>query len=177
MESESTGGQDARRSAGMDGVGAEHADDVEKGAGVSGFPTGARVMVEIETPCLCFVKRRSDGGVDFVSPVPSPFDYGFVPGTVAADGDPQDAIVFGGRRLKRFQRVEGTVFGRVRFTDAGACDDKLLVESEGGCVRLTAFRRLRVVAFFTFYSMVKKAVNALRGKAGRTAFEGIDAVR
>ena len=53
------------------------------------------VEVIIEVPRGGFIKRHPDGAVDFVSPVPCPFNYGSVEGSEAADGDPQDALVLG----------------------------------------------------------------------------------
>ncbi|MFY0541612.1 hypothetical protein [Nannocystis pusilla] len=42
---------------------------------------GARCRVKIEYPRWSVVKRRSDGSVDFVSPLPCPYNYGHVPGS------------------------------------------------------------------------------------------------
>ena len=53
--------------------------------------------VRIEVPRFSFVKREADGEVDFVSPVPCPFNYGSVPGAIAPDGDAPDALVLGPR--------------------------------------------------------------------------------
>ena len=55
------------------------------------FPEQLEVL--IDTPRGSFVKRRDDGSVDFVWPLPSPFNYGSVPDTLAPDGDREDAIV------------------------------------------------------------------------------------
>lgn len=136
------------------------------------FPIGSEVTVEIETPRFCFVKRRADGGVDFISPFPSLFNYGFLPGTRAADGDPQDALLLG-RRRARGERVRGRVEARVRFVDAGECDDKLVC-SEGEDGALGVRERWALRAFFTAYATFKRALHALRGRRGRTAYEGIE---
>jgi inorganic pyrophosphatase len=53
--------------------------------------------VVIEVPLGSFIKRRDDGRVDFVSPVPCPFNYGSVPDTLSGDGDRVDAVVLGPR--------------------------------------------------------------------------------
>ena len=51
--------------------------------------------VVIETPRGSAVKRTDDGRVDFISPLPCPFNYGSVPDTRSDDGDRLDAVVLG----------------------------------------------------------------------------------
>ena len=51
------------------------------------------VEVLIEIPRGSFVKRGSTGHVDFVSPLPCPFNYGSVPQLVGLEGDLLDAVV------------------------------------------------------------------------------------
>ncbi|KAA0206076.1 hypothetical protein EDM68_03655 [Candidatus Uhrbacteria bacterium] len=75
-----------------------------------------RVDFEIEVPRGGFVKRGPDGRVDFVSPVPCPFNYGSAIGYWSADGDPTDVIVLG-PRLGRGHRGNLPVFARVRMRD------------------------------------------------------------
>ena len=152
--------------------------EIDENGSESSFPTGSVIEVEIETPCLSFVKRRSDGHIDFISPVPSPFDYGFVPGTIAGDGDPQDAIVFTRRRLRRFDRLSARVVGRVRVIDAGACDDKLVTIEEDEFQErksdLSASARIRLIIFFSFYGIFKKILNRFRLKSGETKVISVD---
>jgi inorganic pyrophosphatase len=125
--------------------------------------------VVIEVPLGSFIKRRDDGSVDFVSPLPCPFNYGSVPGTRSGDGDRLDAVVLG-PRLRRGARVRVKVVARVRFTDAGQDDPKLI----GSCRPLTRVDRARITAFFTVYARAKGLVNRLRGKAGPTRYGGIE---
>jgi inorganic pyrophosphatase len=125
--------------------------------------------VVIEVPLGGLVKRRDDGGIDFVSPVPCPFNYGSVPGTRSGDGDRLDALVLG-PRLARGARVRARVVGRVRFTDAGQEDPKLIC-SERPLGRLD---RARIAAFFAMYAHAKGLLNWLRGKAGPTRYGGIE---
>ncbi len=144
-------------------------------AAESDFPPGTEVVVEIETPRFGFVKRLSNGGIDFISPIPSLFHYGFVPGSSAADGDPQDAIVLTDRRLVRGERIQAAVAGRVLFVDDGCRDDKLICCADGGHVTLSDRRRLR--AFFAVYACLKRGIGFWRGRCGKTVFEGIDVNR
>jgi len=55
------------------------------------------VEVVIEVPRGSFLKRGSSGRVDFVSPLPSPYNYGCVPTHIGLEGDLLDAVVLGPR--------------------------------------------------------------------------------
>lgn len=126
-----------------------------------------QVDVEIEVPRGSVVKRRADGSVDFVSPVPCPYNYGFVVDTVGGDGDPIDALVLG-RRLARGHRAHQVARAAVRFIDAGQIDDKLICSGRP----LRRSERLTVMAFFRFYAVAKGALNRLRGSDGATEVRG-----
>ncbi|MGE0792275.1 MAG: inorganic diphosphatase [Sandaracinaceae bacterium] len=120
--------------------------------------------VVIEVPAWTFVKRRPDGSVDFVSPLPSPFNYGSIVGTVGPDGDPLDALVLG-PRLEAGTRVRTTAYAEVDFVDAGVPDPKRV------CGRpLSAIDRARVISFFVVYARFKRALHRLRGARGLTAY-------
>lgn len=43
--------------------------------------------IVVEVPKGSFVKRLPDGAVDYVGPMPSPFNYGSVPAIPAPDGN------------------------------------------------------------------------------------------
>ena len=127
--------------------------------------------VDIEIPRGGFNKRKDDGGVDFVSPLPCPFNYGSVPNTVSGDGDRLDALVLG-PRLAPGTRVKVPVRGVVRFVDAGQSDPKYIC----GHAPLLRRDRLLVAGFFAAYAPMKAALNALRGKRGETRYRGIDLI-
>src|SRR5947207_7598111 len=55
------------------------------------------VEVVIEVPRGSFLKRGSTGHVDFISPLPCPFNYGSVPSHIGQEGDLVDALVLGSR--------------------------------------------------------------------------------
>ncbi len=124
--------------------------------------------VVIEVPAGSFIKRRPDGSTDFVSPLPCPFNYGSVVGSLAADGDPQDALVLG-PAMQAGQRCTVRVWERVRFEDNGAIDDKWIC----GASPPTENDRKRITRFFTFYVWAKRALNQLRGRKGPTQFHGL----
>lgn len=122
----------------------------------------------IDTPRLSFVKRRDDGAIDFVSPLPSPFNYGSVPGTTSADGDRIDAIVLG-PRLRAGAEVERDVVAVACFVDAGVPDPKWVCSEQP----LTHADRALIHGFFALYVRMKRVIHALRGERGATRFDGI----
>jgi inorganic pyrophosphatase len=125
------------------------------------------VEVIIEVPRLGFVKRRPDGSVDFVSPLPTPVNYGSIVGTRAADGDPLDAVVLG-PRLSRGARVKVPVRGVVGFLDAGDDDRKVICSARP----LSAADRALVTSFFRIYAVAKGALNRARRRPGVTRYLG-----
>jgi inorganic pyrophosphatase len=83
------------------------------------------VDVVVEVPRGSFLKRGSTGRVDFVSPLPCPFNYGSVPTHIGLEGDLLDALVLG-PRLRLGARVHVKAWGAVTLTDRGMSDDKLV---------------------------------------------------
>ena len=130
--------------------------------------TPAELEVLVEQPRFSFVKRRDDGSVDFVSPLPCPFNYGSVPDTRAADGDREDAIVLG-PRLPKGTRLRLPVQGRVHFIDAGVYDGKWVC---GHGIR--AADRRALVWFFRAYTLAKRARSWWRQSGGPTQFLGLE---
>ena len=126
----------------------------------------ARVRVRVEVPRWSFAKR-GEAGVEFLSPVPCPFNYGSVVGTRAADGDALDALVLG-PRLAFGAEVEVVVHGVVRFEDDGLPDDKLVC----GVAPPSARERALLEGFFRAYAPARGALNRLRGRGGRTGSGG-----
>lgn len=126
-----------------------------------------RVEVVIEVPRGSFVKRGSTGHVDFISPLPCPFNYGSVPNYVGLEGDLLDALVLG-PRLRLGSRVTVAAWGAVTLTDRGMADDKLICSNEP----LSASQRRGVLRFFRFYAKCKGVLNIWRGRQGRNACEG-----
>jgi len=123
--------------------------------------------VVVELPRGGVVKRRDDGTVDFVSPVPCPWNYGSVPDVPGGDGDPLDAVVLG-PRLARGSRVRYPVRAVMGFVDAGAEDDKLVVSARP----LRAGDRHALTAFFRLYAVAKRALHRVRGERGVTRCTG-----
>lgn len=122
----------------------------------------------IEVPRGGLIKWGSDGGIDFVSPAPSPFNYGSLPAHAGADGDPLDAVVLG-PRLPRGASGELPIRGRVRFEDGGVEDDKWILSS----APLRRRDRLLIVSFFRAYAVPKRLRDRLKGRP-RSRFLNLD---
>jgi inorganic pyrophosphatase len=125
------------------------------------------VEVVIEIPRGSFLKRGSTGRLDFISPLPCPFNYGSVEEYIGLEGDLLDAVVLG-PRLKRGARVTVKAIGAVGLTDRGMYDDKLICSSHP----VTPRHRLLILCFFRFYARGKGLLNYFRGRSGRNACEG-----
>lgn len=129
--------------------------------------------VLIEIPRGSFLKRGSTGSVDFVSPLPCPFNYGAVPGYLGLEGDLLDALVLG-PRLRAGTRLRVRAWGAVTMTDRGMQDDKLVCSTHAP----SDAQRRAVLRFLRFYAKAKGLLNWWRGRGGRNACEGwIDADR
>ena len=126
-----------------------------------------RVEVVIEIPRGSFLKRGSNGHIDFVSPFPCPYNYGSVHQYIGGEGDYLDALVLG-RRLAIGTRVQVEAYGAVGLSERFMYDDKLV------CARqpVTAGERNRIVGFFHTYAFCKGILNLLRGQRGRSRCEG-----
>ncbi|MBN2798342.1 MAG: inorganic diphosphatase [Deltaproteobacteria bacterium] len=125
------------------------------------------VFITVEVPRGALLKRDGAGRIDLVSPLPAPFNYGSVPGTLAEDGEPLDALLLG-PPLPRGHRGAYPVWAVVRFTDDGLVDDKLVC----GLAAPTTADRRRVERFFAIYAPLKRALHLLRGARGATRFGG-----
>jgi inorganic pyrophosphatase len=130
-------------------------------------PQTPEVDVVIEVPRGSFLKRGSNGHVDFISPLPCPFNYGSVPTLLGLDGDLLDALVLG-RRLPLGTRIRLKAWGAVILTDRGMTDDKLICSDRSPSVR----ERENVLLFFHFYAKCKGLLNLWRRRPGRNACEG-----
>ena len=123
--------------------------------------------VVIDVPRGGFIKRNDDGAIDFVSPIPSPFNYGHMPGTLADDGDAVDAVVLG-PRLPRGTCTRVVVRGTIGFVDAGVADPKQICSDRP----IDPGERRRVEGFFRRYAAVKRLINRVRGEQGTTRYLG-----
>jgi inorganic pyrophosphatase len=130
-------------------------------------PDPPEVSVVIEIPRGSFLKRGSMGRVDFISPLPCPFNYGSVPTHLGLEGDLLDAVVLG-PRLALGTRLRLKAWGAVILTDRGMTDDKLICSEHP----VSATERRNVLRFFHFYAKCKGLLNVWRRRPGRNACDG-----
>ena len=139
---------------------------------VSSIPNEAapppEIDVVIEVARGSFLKRGSTGRIDFVSPLPCPFNYGAVPGLLGLEGDLLDALVLG-PRLRYGTRTTVKAWAAVTLTDRGLSDDKLICSMH----RPSPAEIDRVLRFFHFYARCKGLLNLWRRRPGRNACDGL----
>jgi inorganic pyrophosphatase len=128
-------------------------------------PPELEVLIEI--PRGSFLKRGSTGQVDFISPLPCPFNYGSVPRYLGLEGDLLDAVVLG-PRLTLGTLVRVKAWGAIALTDRGMTDDKLICSHQP----VLPEQRQNLIRFFRFYAKCKGLLNVWRGRPGRNACEG-----
>lgn len=134
-------------------------------------PKPPELDIVIEVPRGSFLKRGSMGHIDFVSPLPCPFNYGAVPQLLGLEGDLLDAVVLG-PRLKLGSELRLKAWGAVTLMDRGMRDDKLICCDHP----LSKAEYEKILRFFRFYAKCKGLLNILRRHPGRNACEGwIDA--
>jgi inorganic pyrophosphatase len=129
------------------------------------MPTEVDIVIEV--PKGSFLKRGSNGHVDFVSPLPCPFNYGAVPTHLGMEGDLLDALVLG-PRLRLGTRLRLRAWGAVTLTDRGMSDDKLVCSA----VAPSQAEIDKVLRFFHLYARCKGWLNLWRRRPGRNACDG-----
>lgn len=119
-------------------------------------------------PRFSFLKRGAGGRIDFVSPLPCPFNYGAVPTHLGLEGDLLDALVLG-PRLRLGTRTHVRAWAAVTLTDRGMVDDKLICSEH----RPSPAEIDAVLRFFRFYARCKGLLNRWRRRPGRNACDGL----
>jgi inorganic pyrophosphatase len=135
-------------------------------AGLLALPDSVDVIIEV--PRGSFVKRGADGRVDYVAPLPCPFNYGSVIGVMSPDGDPLDAVVLG-PRLAAGHTFRVRQWGHVDFVDAGEDDPKLVCTLQAPP---TPAQWRAVERFFRLYARCKAVLNRARRRRGATWMRG-----
>ena len=125
------------------------------------------VDVIIEIPRGSFLKRGSTGKLDFISPLPCPFNYGSIPAFIGLDGDLLDAVVLG-PRLPLGTTVRTHAWGAVGMIDQGLHDDKLICSFSP----IPPWKQRLIVLFFMIYAKAKSLLNLIRGNKGNNSCEG-----
>jgi len=132
---------------------------------LDGLP--AIVDVEIEYSRGAMIKRRRDGRVDFVSPLPCPYNYGSIPGFVSGDGDALDVVVLGAR-VPVGTRLRLPVVAVLDFIDDGCLDPKVICSE----APLSRPQRAGLRLFFAVYAAFKRALARARGSRRSTRCAG-----
>jgi inorganic pyrophosphatase len=125
------------------------------------FIVASQLEVVIEIPRGSFLKRGSTGQVDFVSPLPCPFNYGSVPAYIGGEGDLLDAVVLG-PRLAAGAQVTVEAWGSVGLHERFMYDDKLVCSS----LPITSKQKRNILFFFEIYARCKGLLNRFRGLEG-----------
>jgi len=130
------------------------------------------MRILVETPKYSFLKYHKVGSrfkIEFFSPIPVLFNYGFVENSLSEDGMEKDVIIVG-PRMEQGTVLERSKFdGIVRFTDDSLRDDKHIVYIDGP-FPVTLFS-----LYFRLYAMFKFLLYLLfEKKIARCRFEGID---
>jgi inorganic pyrophosphatase len=123
--------------------------------------------VVIEVPRGSVVKRGSSGSIDFISPLPCPFNYGAVPTLLGLECDLLDAVVLG-QRIAYGTRLRVTAWGAVSLTDRGLSDDKLICSEHAPSDQQCS----EVLQFFHLYAKCKGMLNLWRRRPGRNGCDG-----
>lgn len=127
----------------------------------------AHAMLQVEIPAGSFTKYEIDeAGRIFVDrflsmPMTYPANYGSMPGTLAGDGDPLDALVLTRAPLHPGVYIRFRAIGVLRMIDGGEADEKIVgvpagdVDPTYAAIRtiddLPAIERDRIEAFFRVY--------------------------
>ena len=128
-----------------------------------------RVEVVIEIPRWSFLKRGGSGHIDFISPLPCPYNYGAIHSHIGGEGDYLDAVVLG-PRLPLGSRVQVSAWGSVGMSERYMYDDKLICS----VAPVTPRQQRHILHFFHAYARCKGLLNSLRGQRGRARCEGWD---
>lgn len=123
--------------------------------------------VTIEYPRWSMVKHRSDGAIDFVSPLPCPYNYGSLAGRRSGDGQALDAVVLG-PRLAAGAHLQLPVAGVIGFLDLGVHDPKVIFSPRA----LSARDRAGLERFFRVYARFKGGLAWLRRQPEATGYLG-----
>ena len=126
---------------------------------------------KIEVPKGGFVKRDAAGKIDFVSPLPCPFNYGASTVFLGDDGEGMDVVVLG-PRLGRGATGRLPLVGRVRFRDQGHNDHKWICSA----APLTEAELSLLNRFFSAYALGKLAWTRYQGSNLETRYAGVDVV-
>lgn len=106
-------------------------------------------IAEIEIPKDSYYKYELNKDsnsllVDRVLPIPCPFNYGFLPGTLSGDGDPLDIFIVSAEPLAPKSQVKFKPWGILICQDQGLEDNKVIAIIENDNYRdYDYFRKIK----------------------------------
>ena len=124
------------------------------------------VRVRIEVSKGSHIKRGSRGEIDYLSPLPCPWNYGSAIDLMGADGDPLDVVVMG-EKIETGAVVEVELQGHIPFLDLGLKDDKWV----GAPAALGSQDIDELNTFFRRYAQAKRVANRLLLRRGEIRAE------
>ena len=138
------------------------------------IPAGSKNKYEFDKDLNAFALDR----VLYAS-VQYPYDYGFIPNTLADDGDPLDGMVIMDRPTFPGCVIAARPIGMLKMIDGGDRDEKILCVPDKdprytnvNSLRDVASHRLEEIAeFFRTYKNLEKKVTEITG------WEDVDAVK
>lgn len=135
---------------------------------------GPIVPIRIEVTKGSHLKRNGHGRVEFVSPLPCPYNYGSILGTVGEDGDALDAVCLG-PKIPHGSEVWAQVLGVIAFWDHGVEDHKVICRLVDGDAPASPLSRLEsggIQAFFAIYAKAKRVSGPLLRDPAESVAEG-----
>ena len=130
------------------------------------IPAGSAIKYEVDTAGRLFVDRFLPGAEVY------PANYGGLPGTLAGDGDPLDALVITRQPLPPGVHIAFRPIGVLHMVDAGRSDQKLIGVPVAGVDadyrhiheldQLPASLRTRIAGFFAGYKAGQAGGNPVR---------------
>ncbi|MFN5861808.1 MAG: inorganic diphosphatase [Pseudanabaena sp.] len=138
------------------------------------IPAGSKNKYEFDKDLNAFALDRV-----LYSSVQYPYDYGFVPNTLADDGDPLDGMVIMDQPTFPGCIIPARPIGMLIMIDGGDRDEKILCvpakDPRYADVKslsdIAPHRRDEIAEFFRSYKNLEKKVTEIRG------WEGIEAVQ
>jgi inorganic pyrophosphatase len=129
------------------------------------------MQIVIETSKWSFRKLvKTEDGFEtaFISPIPTPFNYGFIEGTLGEDGAPLDIIVLG-QKHDSGVLLDLSIIGRVNFSDDSRIDDKYIATMDG------RRHETAIKVFFTVYVISKFFLGLIQQrKWTKNSFTGVE---
>ena len=139
------------------------------------IPAGSAIKYEVDSQGRIFVDRFLPGAQVY------PANYGGLPGTLAGDGDPLDALVLSREPLPPGVHIAFRPIGMLQMVDDGQHDEKLIgvpvtaVDADYDGIheleQLPASLRLRIESFFAQYKAGQGGGNPVQlngwGNAGQ----------